>query len=186
MTKYWVLKTREDREDPETGRTIMIEQWPNFRSEGVIAIGWKLSPELRHGKTNLEDINSDELVEDLMWTSYAGDRPRAIHAAPKILKFIKEMSLGDKILLCQGYAPKQEKDVHIYGLARVRSTAWYDNKSSWWKVKRKADICSLESEIPKARLQQILQRRALREIVYQISESSFQQVCEWLSISFNC
>lgn len=184
MRKYWALKTREDI-DPEHGDYHPC--WENFKSEGVIAIGWKLSPEFHKSRSILEDVAFDDLVKDLKSTSYHERTPRADRqakiAANTILKFTNEVSVGDRVLLCQGYAANQRKDVYIYGFAQVDGPTKYDEDSDWWSFKRKAKIgFIIEAEVTKGFLAEILKKGSLRQTLHKIDidESGFDQLRERL------
>ena len=184
MIKYWVLKTRDDGDiAPQTGEP--RDYWTNFLREHVIAIGWTLSRRLRQQRPNLVDITFQDLVSDLLVTSYTAGpvierTNRAKKAARTIMDFIRKMNRGDKILLCRGYAPNQGKPVHVYGCAEVESPAWPDDNSSWWLLKRQANIRSRECDVPKLQLAQILAKGSLRQTLHEIEGSSFQEVCTWL------
>lgn len=185
MTKYWALKTREDK-DPERG--IYVEHWPEFKRKRLVAIGWELSPDLRKSKPNLESITCDDLVEDLKGTSYQEGTPRADRqakiAANTIWKFINEVSIGDKVLLCQGYAANQKKDVYVYGFAQVEALANYDENPHCWNLKREAKIEEpfIETEVPKQLLVELLKKGSLLKTLQEIKikESDFEQLHERL------
>jgi hypothetical protein len=184
MIRYWVLKTRDDSDiDPHTGAP--RDHWTNFLREEVVAVGWALSGRLRQRKPNLVDVTFQELVSDLLVTSYTTGpivkrTNQAKTAARTILNFIREMNRGDKILLCQGYVANQERDVHVYGRAEIESPAWLDDTSSWWVVKRRANIQPKECDVPKSRLAQILARGSLRQTLHEIDGNSFHEACRWL------
>lgn len=184
MVRYWVLKTRDDGDiDPQTGEP--RDHWTDFLGEHVVAIGWTLGGRLRQRRSNLVDVTFQELVSDLLEASYTTGpvikrTNRARKAARTTLNFIREMNRGDKILLCQGYVPRQERQVHVYGWAEVESPAWLDDDSSWWLLKRRANIQSRECNVPKPRLAQILAKGSLRQTLHEIDGSSFHEVCRWL------
>lgn len=184
MVRYWVLKTRDDGDiAPQTREP--RDHWTNFLREHVVAIGWTLSGRLRQWRPNLLDVTFQELGSDLLVTSYTTGpvierTNRAKKAARTILNFIAEVNRGDKILLCQGYAPNQEKHVHVYGFAEVESPAWPDDNSDWWLLKRRANIQSRECNVPKRRLAQILAKGSLRQTLHEIEGSSFHEACRYL------
>jgi len=184
MVRYWVLKTRDDGDiDPQTGEP--RDHWTDFLREHVVAIGWPLSGRLRQQSPNLVDVTSQELVSDLLAAFYTTGpvterTNRAKRAARTILNFIREMNRGDRILLCRGYTTKQERHVHVYGCAEVESPAWLDDNSSWWLLKRRANIRSTECNVPKPRLAQILAKGSLCRALHEIEESSFHEIRRWL------
>ena len=182
MRRYWVIKTRDDGDiDTSTGEP--REHWQNFVHEGVVALGWRLSEQIRRRNTNLENITFAELKDDLLETS-CDTIAQAIQAAPKILKFIREMSVGDGILLCRGYAANMQTDVHIYGFAKVKGRAWYDSNTSWWPLKRGADIWPRAAEIPKPQFAEMLDKGSLLHAIHEVSEEGFRRVCRRLNFTF--
>ncbi len=188
MSRYWVLKTTDDGDiDPTTGEA--REHWEDFQRERVIAIGWAPSPELQRKRNNLDDITRAEWIRDLFAYTYTDgtseDRERrARNACPKILKFINEMSTGDGVFLCQGYAGNQGKDVHTYGFAKIKDRTSCDGHSTWWYIKRQAYVWEREDEVPVAILREVLGKGALRQVVHEISEISFYEVCRLLGFSY--
>lgn len=188
MSRYWVLKTRDDGDiDPATRE--FREHWRDFQVERVVAIGWEPSLGLRRRSHSLESITSEEWVEDLVTYTYTDradeDRvARARTACSKIRKFVNEMSAGDGVFLCQGYAGNRDRDVRVYGFAKIREPAYYDAHSTWWHIKRQACIWAVEHEVPVVSLRETLKKSSLTHAVHEISETSFHQVCSLLDFSY--
>ena len=192
MTQYWVLKTTGN--DPKGGESGGIaygvrEKWNKFKEEGVIAIGWEISPNLRPPGRLLSDIDKKDLAEDLkerfktknLYPTDEQAEGSAKRDATTVLKFINEMNCGDKVLLSKGYPPNQKKDVYIYGYAQIKGPAWYDEKSNWWNIKREADISPIEKYVSKERIANILKKKSLRQTIHTIKEDSFEQVLDRFS-----
>jgi predicted HNH restriction endonuclease len=132
--QYWVIKTTEGgRQDRD--------HWKEFQTEKVIAVGW-------------EYIQDDP-------TKFSGDQEFFEHLASKhdrnaklkrdasnVYKFATELQIGDIVIICRGYAPNQKKDVYLYGFAQIAGEYFRDEGSKWWKNKIKADIKTIERDIP--------------------------------------
>ena len=188
MTQYWVLKTTGNV--PKRGGSGGIvygvhAEWTHFKKEGVIAIGWRISQNLRFRVRALSDIDKRALAEDLKETTFRAlydTDERAERSAKRnattVLKFINEMNCGDKVLLSRGYTPNQKKDVCIYGYAQIKGPAWYDEKSNWWKIKREADISPIEKNVSKEGIAKILKKGSLRQTIHTIDKDSFEQVLD--------
>ena len=97
MQRCWVLKTKEDKHENKTIK--YIPHWEDFMREQVIAIGWSV-PQSWSTSTPIE-----ELVEHIRQRNYRSDSStvRAKPAAQKVWKFAREMDIGDKVLICDGY-----------------------------------------------------------------------------------
>ena len=101
--------------------------------------------------------------------------------ARTICKFIKGMNCGDRVLLSRGYAPntRNNRDVRIYGHARIEGSFWYDETSKWqMMMKRKAKIIPIEKTISKGDLVRILNKGSLMQTIHEIDEDSFDQVLD--------
>ena len=96
------------------------------------------------------------------------------------------MSEGDEVFLCQGYAGNQEKDVHVYGFAKVKGPAYYDEHSMWWYIKRQADVWEVQHrQVPVVSLRNTLNKGSLTHAIHEISEISFHEVCILLGFSYS-
>ena len=151
---YWALKTTSGA----TGEP----HWENFLAESVVAIGWS---EIGVDPSKLSDVELRAAINK----AYEGWESRA---ASKIKKFV-EMKVGDIVLLCRGYAPVQEKPVHIHGLARVTGPFRYDKKSKWWKYKHDAVIQAVDVNLPKALVASALGRDSLRQTIHDLEKAEF-------------
>jgi len=167
--KYWVLKTREtwNRQD-------FTDHWKSFIAESVIAIGWEkidVAP---------DRASKDELIAAIK-KAYGGSDKSAATNAATIQKFVS-ISVGDKVLLCQGYAPNQGKKVHLYGIAQVTGP-FEDCHSNWWRFRHKAEIEPFGpngEDVPKKFLVRMLERRSLLQTLHRISEEGFERVIEYV------
>lgn len=168
--KCWVLKTRENSPD----RLSFTEYWDRFVVEGVIAIGWKLD-------IPLDKISYNEIVSALNRPYPA--RPReASSAAHQILKFKDAIAEGDNVLLCQGYAPNQIKNVHVYGIAQVTSPFYEDRNSDWWWYRHRANIQQIFGpngiDVPRDDIASILGKGALLQTLHKIPCERFYRFVE--------
>ena len=158
MERYWVLKTTEGR----GGR----DYWDRFLSEGVIAIGW-------HEIAVRPHIVGQEELESSVKRRYPHEDEK--HGARTIKKFA-EMGVGDRVLLCQGYAPNQSKDVYIYGLAKVTGGFYDDASADWWTFKHQADIRPVGRRVPKSLLERTLGKSSMLLTLHEVSREQFQQL----------
>lgn len=179
--RCWALKTRDHTPGEER------DYWNELLHEGVIAIGWPAID------VRPDEVSSDVLAESIMRTHEFGySRQQAKRIASKIQTFV-HIGIGDKILICQGYAPNQRPDteVHLYGVARVDGT-FYIQDCNWWKFKHKATILSFGENglnVEKDLLAQTLGKGALMEALHQIDCERFERLLEYLhrtfGVSFN-
>jgi len=168
--KYWVLKTRED-----WNRQEFKDHWDNFKDEGVIAIGWEkidVSP---------DKASKDEIVAAIK-KAYGRSDKSADTSATTIQKFIS-ISPGDRVLLCQGYAPKQGKKVHLYGTAFVTGPFEDHDSEGWhWRFRHNAQIKQPFGLNGKDVLKKFLVRRlakqSLLQTLHEISKEGFKRVIE--------
>ena len=160
---YWVLKTTEGFR----GRS----HWPEFLAEGVVAIGWSA--------LTMDPIQAGggELHERIKKV-YAGSAKGSVdHASRTIRSFCKEWKRGDLVIVCRGY-PMQATDVWLYGFARVESDYFFDAASSWWRIKRRADIQIIDERLPKDVFTDGLQRGSLLQTIHSVGADDFRRFCE--------
>jgi len=168
--KYWALKTREtwNRQD-------FTDHWKDFIAENVIAIGWEkidVAP---------DRASKDELIAAIK-KAYGGSDKSAATNARTIQKFVS-ISVGDKVLLCKGYAPNQGKKVLLYGTALVTGPFEDHDSEGWrWRFRHKAQIKQPfglnGKEAPKEFLVRRLQKKSLLQTLHEISEEGFERVIE--------
>ena len=158
MERYWVLKTREGR----GGR----DYWDRFLHEGVIAIGW-------HEIAVRPHVVSQGELESSLRETYPSEDVK--HGARTIKKFI-EVGVEDRILLCQGYAPNQAKDVYIYGFATVTGGFYDDASSDWWTFKHAADIRPVGRHVPKSLLERTLGKSSMLQTLHEVHKEEFEQL----------
>ncbi len=169
--RCWVLKTREGRGG--------CDYWNRFLIDGVIAIGWNdidVTP---------DKVGHEELLDSLM-RAYRYSERKATIAANTIRKFIN-IGIGDKVLLCQGYAPNQYREVHIYGVALIDKSFCDDRNSDWWRFKHKANIQPLGAHgvnVRKDLLVQALHREALLMTLHEIDCEGLERLLEYLHRTF--
>ena len=186
MIHYWVLKTVGNAVGRD-GRIIYgasEDMWPHFKGEGVIALGWKMSHDMAKRINDMDEKACKEALADDLSRAYLGETAQSPQAHKKnagtICKFIKGMDCDDRVLLSRGYAANtgNNRDVRIYGHARIKGSFWYDETSKWWKIKRKAEIFPIEKAISKGDLARILNKGSLMQTIHEIDEDSFDQVLD--------
>lgn len=130
--RYWVIKTTE-------GGPGNLDHWKEFQTEKVIAVGWK---SIEDDPTKFSSYQKffEHLDSKHNWN--------VRHAALTIYKFATELQIGDIAIICTGYAPNQKKNVYLYGFARIAGKFFRDEDSKWWNNKRKAEIKTVEQDIP--------------------------------------
>jgi len=172
--KYWVLKTRET-----WNRQGFTDHWDDFMAESVIAIGWEkidVAP---------DKASMDEIVAAIK-KAYGGRDKSTTTNARTIQKFVS-ISQGDKVLLCQGYAPNQVKKVRLYGTALVTGPFEDHDSEKWrWRFRHKAKIEPFglnRKDVPKEFLVRRLQKKSLLQTLHEISKKGFERVVEDLGKS---
>ena len=169
---YWVLKTRAS----QSNRQDFTPYWDRFVAECVIAIGWEkldVAP---------DKASEDEIIAAVK-RAYNGSDKASVTAARTIRKFVS-IAEGDRVLLCQGYAPNQVKEVHLYGIAQVAGPFYRVYDSDWWHFKHKAKIHPFGpngKDVSKELLVRRLAKGALLQTLHRISEEAFKGVVEEIS-----
>ena len=168
---FWVLKTTEGSDG--------ISRWSNFVEEDVISIGWN---EIVRIISDEEGLDPNEYTRENLYAAavrwveeengFVGD-PN--HAARMLDWFSSEFSIGDRIIVCRGYASKQRADVHLYGLAIVIGDAVDDPTSDWWRLKRRAVLEPMRIDLPMEAFVSTLGKKSLLHTVHQISEQAYQR-----------
>jgi len=158
MKRYWVLKTTEGR----GGR----DYWARFLNEGVIAIGW-------HEITVRPHIVDQEELESSVRRRYPHEDAK--YGARTIMKFVG-IDVGDRILLSQGYAPNQSKDVYVYGFATVTGGFYDDACADWWTFKHPADIRPIGRRVPKSLLEETLRISSMLLTLHEVRREQFEQL----------
>ncbi len=169
---YWILKTTAGNTGPS--------QWKEFVKERVVSIGWldvvAIMADQRGmepGEYEVEHLNSAAAT----WSDRdpgAGD-PK--HAANMLCCFTKEFAIGDRIILCRGYAANQSADVCLYGLAIVDGGVFDDRGSDWWRLKRHSVIWRKDLSVPKSVYVNTLGRGSLLQTIHKISKEEYEEFC---------
>ena len=167
--KHWALKTRES-----WNRQEFEDHWNNFKDEGFIAIGWEKA-DVSPDKASLDKIAA------AIKKAYGGTDKAATTNATTIQKFVS-ISPGDKVLVCQGYAPNQHKKVHLYGIATVTGLFEDHDSKGWrWRFRHKAKIEPFGTngkDVSKEFLVRRLGKESLLQTLHRISEEGFERVVE--------
>jgi len=176
--KYWALKTKEDLGN----RRDFEEHWDNFKVNKVIAIGWERI-DVTPDRVSLRDIAS------AIKKAYRSSDKAASTQASIIKKFVN-ISEGDEVLLCGGYAPNQTtKKVHLYGVATVTGPFEDHDSEGWsWRFRHEAKIepfgpngKDVLKEFLVQRLQSAKTKKPLKSLLqtlHEISQEGFERVIE--------
>ena len=171
--KCWALKTRED----SAGRREFIEHWDQFVKENVVAIGWKFPG------ISLKTATKNDIINALIIQGLTKKRELTA-AANTIVKFRDEVRIGDKILLCRGYAANYPQEVRLYGTAKITGDLYQDFHSSWW-YKRSATIREVFGpggiEVPRKELASILRKGSLLLTLQEIDCRAFDAIIKRFS-----
>ena len=174
---YWVLKTIAGI----GGKC----QWQEFVNERVISVGWTdligmINTETgslpnRYNRTDLGNAAK-------LWARTMANAGSQEHAVKTLLWFCREFARGDRVIVCNGYVPKQATGVRLFGLAIVDGEVYDDTKSNWWRLKRAAVLKRLEIDLPKNVFSSTLKKGSLRHTIHRISHEqyeAFQSAIEW-------
>jgi HKD family nuclease len=156
---YWALKTT-------AGGTNEKCYWQSFQADRVIAIGW-------------EDVGVDPAAVTLKQLTRAMLKARPnedLKAASKVKKFV-ELQPEAMVLLCNGYISKQEKPVHIYGIARVIGPFYVDKASTWdWTFKHEAAIQAMDIKMSRDALAAALGKGSMRQTIHSLEKKGFDRL----------
>lgn len=156
---YWALKTTSG----STGKS----HWQSFLAESVIAVGWR---ELQVDPSKVSDAQLRSAI-----TATYPEEAAAI-AATTIRRFV-QLREGDIVLLCRGYAPVQERDVHIHGVARVTGPFRDDQHSTWdWHFKHDAVIQVIDMDVPKETVARALGKQSLMKTIHVLDKVGFERL----------
>ena len=169
---YWALKTRESKNNRQD---MSEDHWKDFVENNVIAIGWeklRISPD----KASRNDLFN------ALKRKYKYSDKQAFIAADIVQKFVN-LAKGDKVLICQGYTAKQNKNVYLYGTAKVTGPFINNITSNWWHYQHKAEIQRFRKtrrEIPKKLLANKLSKGSLLLTLQKITKEGYESVVEWV------
>lgn len=141
--------------------------WPLFIEEGVVAIGCP--------KINTNPLTASEVElrnEIARFPEY-----RDPDAAARGLKKFAQLQPGDLLLICDGYAPNQAKDVHIYGFARVEGPFMDGPRhDDDWRFKHKAVVQAIDRDVPKDLIAVALGKGSLRSRIHSLDSAVFAEL----------
>ncbi len=160
--QFWVLKTREGHDGPSN--------WDEFLQESVIAIGWDI---------NVNAGSTSQQIEQALRRKYPRQTERSYEVnANTIGHFLRGFSVGDIVLICDGYPPNMEDSstVKIYGVARVLEPPIHDSASTWWKLKRRAEIQVIDRRVRKDLISRSLGKNSMMKTIHEITASEFQSL----------
>ncbi|MFC2069064.1 hypothetical protein ACFLTP_08700 [Chloroflexota bacterium] len=167
--KCWALKTR----GWDFSRWILKDYWNEFVREKVVAVGWKI-PQI-----SINSANKAQIIAALR--SHGPTKPGELkYITNTILKFRDDVAVGDKVLLCRGYAANLPQNVHLYGIAVITGLLEEDTSSNWWWYKRGAVIQEEFGpggiEFPRVTLADILNKRSLLQTLQEIECDDLNQL----------
>lgn len=166
--KWWVLKATEG-----SGGTL---RWDEFVEERVISVGWN----------DIVGIASDEEgtqpkaysrgtlnAAAQLWAKREGDPGDTNHAAKTLFWFCRDMTIGDRVIICRGYPANQRVAVRLYGLAIVDGDVFDDSHSEWWRLKRSAVIRRMDIDISKDVFVNALRSESLLQTMHRITKDGY-------------
>ena len=167
---YWVLKTTEGSHG--------ISRWDEFVNERVISVGWNDIVEIVRREVGIQP--REYLRETLTaaaetWAAGEKDCGDPTHAAKILHWFCQEVSQGDRVIVCRGYAANREAAVRLYGLAIVDGDPFYDSDSNWWRLKRSAVIRRIETDVDKDVFVNAIERKSLLQTMHWIDKSEYEE-----------
>lgn len=161
--KYWILKTRSGSDG--------TDYWDEFKSEGVVAIGWS------DLTVDPIDCSKSEIQQHV--SEVYDDQSRA---PVTIDKFANGVEKGDLVAICRGYPGNQTSPVFFYGFARITGEFYCDEGSSWWRFKYPARILEVETYLPKEVFtdSETFDKGSLRGTIHDtgITEDRFRSFCQ--------
>jgi hypothetical protein len=167
-TDYWALKTTAGGPSHE-------DHWQKMLAEGIIAIGWE---ELSINPSQV----SDAQLRTALRAGYAYSSRQAHSAASTIRDFVG-LKEGTILVLCQGYAPNQDKPVHIYGFARVTGPFRASRrKGTEWRFTHTAIIQEVNAQLPKKTIEATLKKGSLRQTLHGLTEASVTRLAKELGV----
>lgn len=165
VPNYWVLKTTEGPGGSS--------YWHQFLEEDVIAIGWKELP------INPAEVSHQELISTLKSVYRDYTATKASIAASTIRRFICEVNPSDVVIITGGYPYKSNKDVYIYGIARVTGE-FRERNGSGWRYVHDADIQVIERYFPKSLLVNSLGKKSQMKTIHKTDQAKFEKLCDTL------
>jgi len=162
---YWALKTTSGSDGKQ--------HWPMFLAESVVAVGWSSLP------LDPSTVSDVQLHAALREENEYSDMQAKL-AVNHIRKFVG-LKIGDMVLLCRGYAPVQEKDVHIHGVARVTGPFRAEaGKKGDWRFKHDAVIQEIDLDLPREVVASALRKQSLRQTIHALEKADFDRLVKKL------
>ena len=169
QTEYRALKTTSGGADAE-------EHWPQFLSEGMVAIGWE---ELNVDPSKVGDWKLRAALKKIL----DPEKPGSVDFGVRTIRDFINLPIGSIIVVCRGLVPKQVKPVHIYAFARVTGTFRADPMNgTQWRFKRNAVIQPIGSSLPAAIFSAAVQKDSLRQTMHRISAVNLQLLADALGV----
>ena len=148
--RYWAINT--------TDSVTKVNYWTTFVAESVIAIGWNQL------QIDPSSVSKDRLLVELQKT-FSGKGNKA--AADTIMTFIG-LNARDLVLVTEGYTANKKRDVHIYGVARVKGRFFCDARSQGWRFKHEADVQVIGKCAPVELLLELLEPQTMRRAIHRL------------------
>jgi hypothetical protein len=167
--EYWALKTTSGGAGAE-------EHWPQFLSEGMVAIGWE---ELDVDPSKVDELELRAALKKILDPV----KPGSVDFGVRTIRDFMHLPNGSIIVVCRGLVPIQVKPVHIYAFARVtgpfRAAAMNGTK---WRFKRNAVIQTIGTSLPAATFAEAVQKKSFRQTMHRISDDTVQRLADALGV----
>ena len=156
---YWAIKTTSG----STGES----HWPMFKAEHAVAIGWSELP-LDPSKASVEELRA------AMRKTYPDYSERQVEIDSASIRKFVGLKERDIALICRGYTSKQEKDVHIHGVARITGPFRAEpQKERKWRFKHDAVIQTIDIDLPRDAVASALHKQSLMQTIHSLDKDRF-------------
>lgn len=167
--EHWAIKTTSGGADAE-------EHWPQFRSEGMIAIGWE---GLDVDPSTVNDLQLRKALKRIL----DPNKPGSVDFGVRTIRNFINMPRGSIAVICRGLVPEQTKPVHVYAFARVNGSFRADPaKGSHWRFKRDAVIQEIGASLPAGAFAEAVQKRSFRQTMHRVSAKTVQRLADALGV----
>ena len=167
---WWVLKATEGSHG--------TLRWDEFVEERVISVGWNdivgIMGDEEGAQPNEYSRESLNAAAEL-WAEGEANPGDPRHAAKILFWFSQDMSIGDRVIICRGYAASQIAAVCLYGLAIVDGDVFDDSDSEWWRLKRSAVFRRMDIDIPKEVFVNALRSESLLQTMHRITKDEYEE-----------
>jgi len=159
-SNYWILKTTEG--------TNGTDYWQQFLSDSVIAIGWK---ELN---INPLSTSSSTLISKLKQIYDYTDFQAKVNLHT-IETFMNKIKPGDMIVISKGYNKVSDREIFLYGLARVTGGFETRPNVNKWIYVHEAAIQPIEEYIPISVFVRAFDIKTMEKTIHSINIQKFTE-----------